>query len=77
MTVDTLVARLPDELIVEVFRKRVLRPQDLAKCALVSCRLVQVVQETLYKTVDIAVFDSLKTIDELLREGYSNPHRQV
>lgn len=51
--VDTLVTRLPNELILEILRNRVLRPRDLVNCALVSRCYLDAVRERLYQSVQI------------------------
>ncbi|GAA5882332.1 hypothetical protein JCM16303_004076 [Sporobolomyces ruberrimus] len=53
------VARLPDELAIEIFKNRVLTAGDLASCALVSRRFTDPVREPLYESVEVVVMEDL------------------
>ncbi|GAA5882320.1 hypothetical protein JCM16303_004069 [Sporobolomyces ruberrimus] len=59
MSVNRSNSRLPDELIIEIFRNRVLASWDLANCALVSRRYVKPVRRFLYECVEVVVMEDL------------------
>ncbi|GAA5916358.1 F-box protein [Sporobolomyces salmoneus] len=51
----SVARRLPDELIIDIFRNRVLSRTDLSQCALVSRRFVEPVNEILYSHLDVVI----------------------
>lgn len=55
MTTAHTLARLPDELIVEIFRQKILSRSDLRNCALVSRRYTEAAQRGLFEEVDIMI----------------------
>ncbi|GAA5986545.1 hypothetical protein JCM5350_001367 [Sporobolomyces pararoseus] len=57
MTPLTTLPRLPDELIIEVFRSECLEESDLFNCSLVSRKFVEAASELLYRHISITIFE--------------------